>query len=165
MQRATKHRVLNALSPFFVGVGFIVKTIYSAGFSWWLDPWLQRKANRALLNDVQSNLDFVVSQAKAVNSPSPVLPFDYASVNLLWEDLFFVITRGRGELNVCVAPRHAQDELNELGSTIAALEGRHSSERDAVNNLSDAAALLRPRLDLLNAAFSEQEYARTKARI
>ena len=148
-----------------MGVGLIVKMLYSAGFSWWLDPWLQRKANLALLNDVQSNLDFVVSQAKAVHSPSPVLPFDYASVNLLWENLFFVITRGRGELNVCVAPRHAQHDLNELGPTIAALEGRHLSERDAVNNLSDAAALLRPRLGLLNAAFSEQEYAHTKARI
>ena len=148
-----------------MGVGFIIKTLYSAGFSWWLDPWLQRKANRALLNDVQSNLNFLVSQAKAVNSPSTVLPFDYASVEVLWENLFFVITRGRGELNVSVAPSHAQDELNELGPTIAALEGRHLSEHDAVNNLSDAAALLRPRLDLLNVAFSELEYARTKTTI
>lgn len=63
-------------SPFFVGVGFMVKTLYRAGFSLWLDPWLQRKANRALLNDVQSNLYFLVSLAKVVNSQSPVLPFN-----------------------------------------------------------------------------------------
>lgn len=165
MQQATKNRILNALSPFFVAVGSIFKTLYTAGFSWWLDPWLQRKANQALLSDVQSNLYFLVSQAKAVNSQSPVLPFDYASVNVLWETLFFVITRGRGELNVSVAPSHARGELNELGPTIAALEGRNFSEHHVINDLSDAAALLRSRLDLLNAAFSEQEYARTKARI
>jgi hypothetical protein len=105
VQQATKYRILTALIPFFVGVGFVVKTLYKAGFSWWLDPWLQRKANRALLYDLQSNLYFLVSQAKVINSPGPVLPFDYASVDILWENLFFVFTRGRGELNVSIAPR------------------------------------------------------------
>ena len=165
MQNTTKHRILDALSLVLVGFGFIVKVLYGAAFSWWLDPWLQRKANRALLDDVQSNLYFLVSQAKAVNSPGAVLPFDYASVEVLWENLFFVITRSRGDVSVSVAPAHARNELNELGPTIAALEGRHFSEHDVVHDLGGAAALLRPRLALLNSAFSEQEYPRTKARI
>jgi hypothetical protein len=165
VQNTTKNRILDALSPVLVGFGFIVKVLYSAVFSWWLDPWLQRKANRALLDDVQSNMYFLVSQAKAVNSPSAVLPFDYSSVEVLWENLYFVITRGRGDVSVSVAPAHARNELNELGPTIAALEGRHFSEHDVVHDLGGAADLLRPRLALLNSAFSEQEYPRTKARI
>jgi len=56
VQNTTKHRILDALTPVLVGFGFIVKVLYGAAFSWWLDPWLQRKANRALLDDVQSNL-------------------------------------------------------------------------------------------------------------
>jgi hypothetical protein len=47
---------------------------------------------------MKSNLCFLVSQAKVVNSQSPVLPFNYASVDILWENLFFVFTRGGGEL-------------------------------------------------------------------
>ena len=107
MQNTTKHRILDALSPVLVGFSFIVKALYGAAFSWWLDPWLQRKANRALLDDVQSNLYFLVSQAKAVNSPGTALPFDYASVEVLWENLSFVITRGGGDVDVSVAPTHA----------------------------------------------------------
>lgn len=37
------------------------------------------------------------------------------------------------------------------------LEGRNFSAKDVVHNLADAEALLRPRMDLLNAAFSEQQ--------
>ena len=66
----------------------------------------------------------------------------------------FGSTWSRGELYVSVAPSHAKDDLNELGSTIAALEGRHFSQHDAVSNLLDAAALLHARLELLNVAFS-----------
>jgi hypothetical protein len=165
VQNTTKHRILDALSPVLVAFGFIVKSIYGAAFSWWLDPWLQRKANRALLDDVRSSLYFLVSQAKAVNSRSAVLPFDYASVEVLWENLFFVITRGRGDVSVSIAPAHARNDLNELGPTIAALEGRHFSERDVVHDLGGAAALLQPRLALLNSAFSEREYSSTKKRI
>jgi len=45
-----------------------------------------------------------------------------------------------------VAPRRVPTESYELGPVIAALEHRHFSEQDVVNNLSDAANLLRPRL-------------------
>jgi hypothetical protein len=110
-----------------------------------------------LLEDVQRDLYFLASQATVVKSPTKILPFDYASVSLVWENLSFTITRGRGETNVSVAPGYAPNELTEIGPTIAALEGRHLSERDAVNSLADAAALLRPRLDLLNKAVAEEK--------
>jgi hypothetical protein len=166
VRKETKLLLLdNVVVPFFAGIGFAVTGIYKLTLAWWLDPWLQRNANRALLGDLQKDLYFLVSQAEVVNLQRAVLPFDYASVEILWRNLFFTITRGRGEVNVSVAPRHARNQQSELGPTIAALEGRLFSEQDIVHDLGDAAALLRPRLDLLNAAFSDQEYARTRERI
>ena len=77
----------------------------------------------------------------------------------------FTITRGRGEVNVSVAPVYAKDKSYELGPVIAALERRHLSDRDLVNDLEGAANLLRSRLQVLNAAFSEQEFPHIKGRL
>ena len=166
MKRATKLRILEFVAPVFLGVGFIVKMVYNVAFAWWLDPWLQRKANRALADDIRANLDFLISQAQVDISRTPtVLPFDCASVEIPWENLLFTITRGRGDTNVSVAPRHAPGESYELGPLIAALERRHFSERDVVNDLAGAGNLLRPRLQALNTAFSEQEFPRIKERL
>ena len=166
MQRETKLWLLgNVATPFLRGVGFAVKVIYATAFAWWLDPWLQRKANRKLLIDVEENFFFLFSEAEKVKLPPAGRLIDYASVEFLWKNLFFSITRRRGEVDVSIAPRHAMNEQSELGPTIAALEGRHFSESYAIGNLADAAALLRPRLKLLNNAFSEQEYVHTRQRI
>ena len=116
--------------------------------------------------NVQANLFFLVSEGQLVSSRRvAVLPFDYASVEVLRENVLFIITRGRGELNVSVAPRHVPTESCELGSVIAALELRHLSERDLVSDLARVAGLLRPRLQALNAAFSEEEYPHIKKRL
>jgi hypothetical protein len=166
MQRASKAPILEVLAPLFHGIGSVVKIVYHITVGWWLDPWLQYSANRALWDDVQANLYFLASQWELVNSrPVKVLPFDYASVNILWENVLFIITRGRGDVSVSVAPRHAMRELYQLGPVIAALEHRHLSERDSFHDLGGAATLLRPRLRVLNTAFSEQEYLHIRERL
>jgi hypothetical protein len=166
VQRATKLRIVEFTAPFFLGIGFIVKMLNKVAFAWWLDPRLQRNENRALWDDVQANLFFLVSEAQLVNSrPVAVLPFDYASVKLLRENVLFTITRGRGDLTVSVGPRHLPAESYELGSVMAALERRHLSERDLVNDFAGVERLLGPRLQVLNAAFSEEEYPRIKTRL
>ncbi|MBZ5598739.1 MAG: hypothetical protein LAN83_10485 [Acidobacteriia bacterium] len=155
--------MLKFLTPLFLGLGFIVKLVYNIAFAWWLDPWLQRKANRALWDNVQANLYFLTSQSQVdFSGPTTIHPFDYASLTIPWENLLVIITRGRGDTTVCVAPRHAPRDSYELGPLIAALEQRRFSERDIVNDLAGAATLLRPRLQQLNTAFSEQEFPRTK---
>jgi hypothetical protein len=155
----------NVVMPFFAGVGFVIMWGYKLTLGWWLDPWDQKRKNRALLDDLQRDFYFLVSEAEAITLPAAVLPFNYASVEILWRNLVFIITRGRGEVNVSIARRHARNQRSELGPTIAALEGRLFSEKEVVRDLGDAAALLRPRLDLLNTAFSEQHFARTWKRI
>ena len=152
--------------PIFRGVGFVFKAIYNIAFVWWLDPWLQRRANQALLEDIHRNLYFLYSQAKVVESiPSRIRSFECASVKLAWENVLFTITEWHGEINVSVGPRSALTDSYELGPVIAALERRHFSERDVFVDMAGAATLLRPRLDALNAAFSEQEYPRVRGRL
>ena len=143
MDRAGKRRVLDFLAPLFLGVGFVANVFYKITFAWWLDPWLQGKANRALWDDVQANFYFLTSESHIdLPSPTTILPFDYASVKIPWENLLVTITRGRGDTAVSVAPRHAPRENYELGRLIAALEQRPLCERDMVDTLSGAAVSL-----------------------
>ena len=112
---------------------------------------------------IQANFYFLTSESQVDRSgPTTIHPFDYASVEVPWENLLVTITRGRGDTTVSVAPRHAPRENYELGRLIAALERRPLRARDMVNTLGGAADLLRPRLQQLNVSFSEQEFPRTK---
>jgi hypothetical protein len=158
--------MLEFARPLFIGIGFTVEIVYNIAFAWWLDPWMQRKANRALLDDITRYLYFLVSPSLAdVMAPITVLPSKWPAAEIPWENLLFTITRWHGETSVCVAPRHLPRESYELGPLVAALEHRHFSEGDMVNDLADAARLLRPRIQALNVAFSEQEFQRTKERL
>jgi hypothetical protein len=157
---------LDFVAPIFLGVGFIIKMVYNITFAWWLDPWLRRKDNRALLDDITANLYFLVSGPRAsVPRGLGVLQSEWPTVEIPWGNLLFTIVRWRDEAHVSVAPRHAPGESHEIGPVVAALENRHLSERDMVNDLAGAANLLRSRLQALNAAFSEREFHRIKDRL
>ena len=63
------------------------------------------------------------------------------------------------------APRHAPNMSYELGPVIAALENRRYLDRRAIHDLHDAENLLQPRLQALNAAFSERDFAIIKQKL
>jgi hypothetical protein len=161
VQKATKLRLLELLAPFFLGLGSFVKVVYIGVFGWWLDPLLQRRANRELIRDIKTNLPSLVSEAGSIT----IVRSDWPEVKIHYGNLLFTIVRFRGDIAVSVAPCHAPKDSYELGPVIAAIECRHFSERDIVNDLVDAEHLLRPRLHQLNAAFSEQEYPRIRERL
>ena len=163
VERATKRRILEVVAPFFLGIGFIIKVVYNLAFAWWLEPWLDRKAKQELLDDVTVNLYFLVSEPPAGTPRS--IKSEWPTVEIPWGNLLFTVVRWHGETSVNVAPLHAPAESYQLGPVVAALERRHFSGRDIVNDLVDAATLLRPRLQALNAAFSEQEFPSIKGRL
>lgn len=165
MQRATKLRLLDFVAPVFLGIGYIAKMVYKLAFAWWLDPLLRRNANRSLLDETTTNLYFLVSEPHADVRSISARQSAWPTVEIRWENLLFTVVRWCGDTNISVAPRHAPRESHELGPVVAALECRHFSERDVVNDLADAANLLRPRLQVLNAAFSEQEFPQMKERL
>ena len=161
MQKATKLRILDFFSPLILGIGFAFKVVYYIFFAWWLNPWLDRKANRELLDDITRNLYFLVSEPSSIR----VLRAEWPSVEIPSGNLLFTITRWRGDTTVSVAPKHDPLQSYELGPLVAAFERRHFSEHDIVNSLADAAGMLRPRLEALNIAFSEEEFPRVKERL
>lgn len=154
VQKATKLRILEFLRPLILGIGFAFKVVYYVVFAWWLAPWLRHKANRELVDDIERNLYFLISEPSAMR----VLHAEWPTVEILSGNLLFTILRWRDDTTVSVAPRHAPVQSYELGPLVAAFEGRHFSEQDIVNDLADAARLLRPRLEALNATFSEEEF-------
>jgi hypothetical protein len=152
--------------PFLSGIGLVSKTVYGVALGWWLDPWLQRRANRALLDDVRENFNFVVADGQIANPQrTAVLPFDYASVAIIHKNVVFCFTRGRGDLSVSVAPSSAPKDSYEIGRTMACIDGKRLSEDYLVNDFESAAKLLRPRMEALNSAFSEQNYPTIRQRI
>src|SRR5215469_6469891 len=166
MRKHNRRLLVELIRPPVLLLGFVVKTIYGALFGWWLDPWLGRKANQSLLEDVRAKLPFLFPNGSVVEHPKiRVLPFDYASVEISWENLLFSFTRGREETSVVVAPRHAPNMSYELGPVIATLENRRYSDRHAIHDLHDAANLLQPRLQALNAAFSERDFLIIKQKL
>lgn len=151
--------------PLFLGAGSLVRLLYSVAFAWWLDPWVRRNDNHKLVHDITANLYFLVSNPQAKVSPVGVLRSEWPTVEISWGNLLFTIVRWQGETNISVAPRNAPRESHQLGPVVAALEGRHLSERDAVYDIGDAGRLLRPRLQALNTAFSEQEFLTFRERL
>lgn len=166
MRKRNRELLIKALRPPVQVLAFVVNTVYWIILGWWLNPRLQRKANQSLATDVRENLPFLFPKGRVVEQPRiRVLPFDYASVEVAWENLLFSFTRGREQVNVLVAPSYAPKMSYELGPTIAALENRHYSERDLVNDLRGAANVLRPHLEALNAAFSGQSFPTIKQKL
>lgn len=142
--------------PVFAVLGFAVKCLDKVAVSWWLGPILQRKANRALLRDLQSALGTLHMEGRMEEEHS-VLPFDYASVYLFFGNLRFCFTRGRGELNVSVSPVHDPEDSYELALVISALDSIEPKEVD-LRNLEAVGESVRTHLHAINNAFNSYNY-------
>lgn len=162
MQRQREKLVVAIVRPILLAVGFVVKLIYAVLFAWWVHPWVQRKGNAKLIGEIQAQLAFLVLQDSA---NMKAIRADWPTVELSWENVLLTIVRWHDEISVMVAPRSAPGKAYLLGHVIAAMENRHLSDRYAVNDLSDAAELLRPRLEALNAALSPREWVSLEQRL
>ena len=139
--------------------------LYIVAFGWWLSPLIRRKDNLKLVADITANLYFLISDPQANVSRIGILQSEFPTVKVSWNNLLFTFVRWHEETNMSVAPQHAPRESYQLGPLFAAMEGRHLSERDAVYDLADAGRLLHPRLQALNAAFSEKGFPTFKERL
>ena len=146
--------------PLFAGLGAAFKVVHKIFFEWWLDPWTQRRANRKLWEDVQTDLHFLSAEGHLVKETRvAVLPFDYASVCIAFKNVFVIVSRGRGELNVSFASRQAPGETYRLEVVTAALDPTGDlTTQPSPKTLSELGDLLRPQIDGLNEAFSSRSY-------
>lgn len=165
VDRRTRETLISLGRPVYVALGSLFSAIYKVLFGW-LEIWSQRKADSPLQYDVRSSFFFLFPPAEIVKERwFRVLPFDYASVRLNYENICFSFTRGRGELNVCLSPRHAPRDTHELSYVVATLDSVNISKVTTRGDLDGAADLIRPRLEALNEAFSERGYSEFAERL
>ena len=79
-------------------------------------------------------------------------------VTLVYENICFYFTKGRGELNVTVAPSHDREQTSHLNFLLAALDGKQISKFPEPQTMSEVRELLLPRIQALDQAFSESAY-------
>jgi hypothetical protein len=107
---------LRFCGPFFLVLGFVAKTIYNVGFAWWLDPWLETKAQQALLKDVRAHLGFLFDEygVELVSAEQewPTIPYPAVTVHVL--SLSLRLSDMRGDLHVEVAPDKCQTDLKNF---------------------------------------------------
>jgi hypothetical protein len=71
MQTRPQPLLITVLRHPLLALAFIFKIIHKVFFAWWLDPWLQRKSNQALWDDVQSNLYLIYSKGELIKEKRP----------------------------------------------------------------------------------------------
>jgi hypothetical protein len=118
---------------------------------------LPTKENQALMDDLPANVNFLFSRGQPIIEKRPAIhPFDYASVQILFGNIYYRFTRGRGELNVTLAPRHSPSRTHELSQVIAALDSARI--KPIGNDCASIASALAPRLADLDQAFAENAF-------
>lgn len=146
------------LWPLFAVPFYIAKAANKLLLSWWLEPWLQQRANQALWNDVQKEAYFLVEYGQRVKPRRvQVLPLDYASVEIDAQNISLEISRGQGEVFASVKPRFPQGRYYQLPLVIAAL--RNCDVTEPLSTLTDIAAALKASWERLNITYSDNNYA------
>jgi hypothetical protein len=157
--------IIAVLTPPFRAVGFIIGNLYKLLFG--VADNRRAKENEArFARDIHNGLPFLfddVGGTIVVNRGLPFPPaFDYAFITIVAGNLFFVFSRGRGELNVEVAPRHLQKDGYELSFILNLLVPTEDIRRGALFDLVEVSRFLRPHMNLLNEAFSPELYPSTR---
>lgn len=150
--------LIDVLRPVYIVTRFAFRVINKVAFGW-LDIWLQRKGDKSLLYDIQVNLHFLFPKGVVVKPRwYRTLPFDYASVQIQYGNLYLWITRAQGQLNVSLAPCQSERETYELVAVIAALDSADATEQRSPQDLSQLYDVLRPRIEMIDEAFSTAKY-------
>jgi hypothetical protein len=157
---------MDIIWPVFWVVGQVIEFFHWSLFSWWLDPWVQRRSNRVLWEDVQTHLFYLFPEGQLVKEKTKVLPFDYDSIRVAFRNLIITITRGRGELNVSLSQRHQPDVTYRLGVVLAALDQtRNIGTLPYPEKFWEFSDFLRSRIDTLNEVFSDSQFPEFKQKL
>jgi len=89
----------------------------------------------------------------SVKNPKP-----YESVIVAVDELLFRFVQGHGDLSLYVTSRRAPTDWNDIYLVFVALDEENPPPSKWILFWSDVTRLLRPRMDRLREAFSEQEY-------
>jgi len=136
-----------------------VSTVYDLLFGG-LDRRLARKNEERLVEEIHGALPFLfIARGGRIipNQGVPFLPgFDYAFVTVAVDDILVRFCRGRGDLGVHVASKHAPNDWHEVSRLLNLIEKKEDIERSGILDLRDASRLLESHMDQLKEAFVER---------
>lgn len=160
------------LAPLF----FIAKNFYVLFLGWWLEPYWHRRETRYFRNSIREAMPFlfVERMAKIIPNPphKPRRRWDFelpAIVTISTKRLLFSFAqmRWREEMSIraTVAPSHDPRDSYELSCAIWAAGAQNSLEPDNWSSIREVAALLGPHISVLEKAFSEESFPKTRERL
>jgi hypothetical protein len=160
--------LLMIFAPIILVVGGVLRAVYWLLFRWWVDPLVGHNLNRRFAQEIRAELSFLFKQHGARLVPGPVerALFDAAWVTVEAENLRLHFLRGRGDLTVRVAPKHAPSDWHDLSLVAMVIETPQGIRpRARCSALSDVAKLLRTQWNSLNGALSIEQYPTIRQRL
>ena len=149
---------LTVVKPILVPIFWFLDKIYDAFFR----PGDLRetlKRNEELGREIQSRLPFLfheyggVLSAYAVKDP---YSFDGAGTRVVLPQFILEFSRGRGDFQVLIAPKHAPDELVRVSKLLSIVD--RPFEDRGFHSLTDLKAGLEPRMRLLQHVLAPDHY-------
>ena len=165
MEKNTRETIVGFFRPIYVILRFLFIGLDKILFGW-VHIISQRRADAQLTRDVRINVHFLFPAGQFIKDRwYRVLPFDYASVRVNFENVIVIFTRGQGQLNVSAAPRNSPREIYRIAVIVAALDSIDARDFREPQSLDGVGGVLRPRLVALNEAFSESQYPEFKKKL
>jgi hypothetical protein len=153
---------------FFRVVRAIVLPTYKLVFGR-LDKRLALKEELKLGSEIQIALRFLFTEGHGRIIPNKGVRFppgfDYAYVTVSLEKFSLRFLRGRGELDVRVAPTFAPDDWHDLSLVLAVMDNEIDLHRRTFLDLWDVSKFLEPRMTELNEFLSPDQFNPGKRRL
>ncbi len=144
-------------------VGSIINLLYKSLFSWWLEPWSQRRKQQRLSEAIKQSLRPPFPMRILGNRRPQIQPFDYATIHVETGYMILGITQGRGEVALTIGPRTEPCERYKLLQVVASLEGTTEWQVKSPRDLRETDILLQSRWEQLNQLFAPAEAAAREA--
>jgi hypothetical protein len=147
-------------------LGFVLRTMHSVLFRWWLDKRLVKKSNEKFAHEIREELPFLFSEYGAEvipNDREPRASFDFAYVTVSVAGLILRFCRGLGTTSIDVSSARNSDKSHDLSSVLNLIDGE--VRRQSYSCLLEVEPLLRSHMKELIAAFSERNYDNVNRRL
>jgi hypothetical protein len=150
---------LAVMKPILRPIFWILDKIYAVFFR----PGDLRKTlegNEKFGQEVQSKLPFLFAEYGGVLSPYVVKKpssFDGAATRVVLPEFILQFSRGRGDFQVRISPKHAPDELLDIFKLLSIVD--RPFEDRLVYSFTDLKAALEPRMRLLQHVLGPAHYS------
>src|SRR5262245_23021742 len=151
--------------PFENGLFRMVRAILVPSYKLlfgWLDKRLARREESKFALEIRAALGFLFTEGLGQIIPNKGVPFppgfDYAYVTVSLKEFNLRFLRGRGELDVRIAPTFAPDDWHDLSLMFAVMDNEIELQRHSFRDLFEVSRMLEPRMRQLEEFLSVNQF-------